>query len=229
MSSAEWARMPKEWIIRGQLALPVDRSRTSQTEAIQAYKTFICIVLRANYHPNEEFERAGSAKISYSQFEVMTGASRAVVSQGIAKLEKMKLVEIDKSLNTNVYTLAGYDTHGVSWAKMPKRYMLRAADTTILTKLPTRQRMTLHSLKLYLALLSFQDKGRASTLLSYQSIKKYTGINRRFIAATISNLVAHDLIHVRKCDVESVGRENPPNEYIIRGFGNWKTRDSAEV
>lgn len=69
-----------------------------------------------------------------------------------------------------------------------------------------------------------QDKGRASVLLNYDSIEKYTGINRRFIAATISNLIAHDLIHVRKHDVKPVGHENPPNEYIIRGFGHWKIR-----
>lgn len=226
MSAAEWAKMPKEWILREELALRKDR--TYQTEAIQAYKTFICIVLRANFHPNKEFERAGSAKISYSQFELMTGASRAVVAKGIARLEEMELIEIDKSLNTNIYTLANYDTQGVSWAKLPKRYLLRAADTTVLAQFPTRQSITLHSLKLYLTLLSFQDRGRASTLLSYDSIRKYTGINRRFIAAAISNLAAHDLIHVRKGDVEPAGRQNPPNEYIIRGFGHWKSRDTVE-
>jgi len=226
MSAAEWAKMPKEWILREELALHKDTA--NQSEIIQAYKTFICIALHANFHPNKEFERAGSAKISYSQLELMTGASRAVVAKGIARLEKMELVEIDKSLNTSVYTLVDYDTKNVSWAKLPKRYLLRAEGTTILTRFPTRQRMTLHSLKLYLALLSFQDRFRASTLLNYNSIEDYTGINRRFIAATISNLVAHDLIHVRKGDVEPAGRHNPPNEYIIRGFGHWKTRDTVE-
>lgn len=219
MSAAEWAKMPKKWIVREELAS--HSGRTNQAETIQAYKTFICIVLGANFYPNEEYERAGSAMISYSQFETMTGASRAIVARGITRLEKMGLVEIDKSSNTSVYTLVDYATQGMSWARVPKRYLLR---TTILSQLPTRQRMTLHSLKLYLTLLSFQDKKRASILLSYDSIEKYTGINRRFIAATISNLIAHDFIHVRKGDVEPVGHENPPNEYIIRGFGHWKTR-----
>ena len=65
-------------------------------------------------------------------------------------------------------------------------------------------------------------------MLSYDKIEKYTGMNRRFIAAAISNLVAHDLIHVRKGDVEAAYRQNPPNEYIIRGFGYWKAREPIE-
>ena len=150
MSAAEWAKMPKEWITREELAS--HGSRVHQTATIQAYKIFICIALGANYKPNDQFERAGSAQISYSQFESMTGASRAVVASGVARLEEIKRVEINKSFNTNVYTLMDYDAEHLSWVKLPKRYLLRSTDTTLLAKLPTRQRVTLHSLQLYLTL-----------------------------------------------------------------------------
>jgi DNA-binding IscR family transcriptional regulator len=232
MSAAEWAKMPKMWITRGDLKSHTNQGLFAggqdQTGDIQAYKTFICIALNANYKSNEHFPKAGSAMISYTDLETMTGASRVVVVRGVAKLQKMGLIDVDKSSNTNTYTLKDYDVEGASWVKLPKRYLLRSNDRTLLADLVTRQRVTLHSLKLYLVLLAFQDGQRKSSLISYDKIEGYTGISRRFIARAISNLVAHDLIHVRKGDVDPSGHTNPPNEYIIRGFGYWKSRDSDE-
>lgn len=232
MSAAEWAKMPKAWITRGDLKSHADRGLfeggQDQTGDIQAYKTFICIALNANYKKNERFSKAGSAMISYTDLETMTGASRAVVVRGVSRLQQMGLIDVDKSSNTNTYTLKDYDVEGASWVKLPKRYLLQPHDRTLLANLATRQRVTLHSLKLYLILLSVQDGKRKSSLISYDKIVNYTGMNRRFIATAISNLVAHDLIHVRKGDVDPSGHINPPNEYIIRGFGHWRSRDSAE-
>lgn len=206
--------MPQFWISE-ELRLRGLSARKAGDHA-QALKTYMCIALRANYSPNEQFAHAGCAELSYSELQDMTGASRSLVSRGIQCLQETGLIETSKASRTSTYRLLGYEEKR-QWAKLPKAYLL-SGESPLLSELSLRNRITLDSLKLYLLLISFRDSRSKLTYIGYDKISHYTGIRRSNIRPAISNLLTHRLVDVGRGNTDPLTKHQNPNAYKILGL-----------
>ena len=210
-----WAKLPTQWIRYD------DKLRNFSVRdigaSISALKIYLAIVLKANFKSNDTFDKGGCAAISFTEFEDLTGMSRAMVAEGLRKLKEQELITVIKKGRPNIYHLADFDsTKG--WSKLPKRYFYGSKKMGIIQKITEfsmRHRAHLNALRIYLLLLSFNNKGKAR--LSYDKITEYTGMSREFIHPGLSVLIDMQLVNVSS-DETSLDITKSPNIYQFRGL-----------
>ncbi len=216
MATAEFSKCPTAWIIqrRGLRAFHVPEVGA----CISALKVYLAVVLRANFYPTNDYPRAGTAVLSYSQFAELLDLSRAMIARGVSKLEAEKLIEVDRSLNTNLYSLTDFE-NGDGWGKLPKRHLFSGPGFGIrkLTQFSMRHRAHLNALKLYLLFIAFRDSKANAAKIAYDTIGEYTGIPKNHIHPAISVLIDLSLIDVDRSPPNSE-KVNQSNLYYIRGL-----------
>lgn len=212
-----WAKLPTVWIRYG------NKLRNFSVKDIGAsiagLKIYLAIVLKANYEPNDDFDKSGCAAISFSEFEDLTGMSRALVAQGVKKLKEQDLIVIEKTGRPNIYRLEDFDDKR-GWSKLPKRYLFgskKLGKIQKITEFSMRHRAHLNALRIYLLLLA-NGNGKWA-LLSYDKITEYTGMSRELIHPAISVLIDMQLINVSSIET-SLEKTKSPNKYIFRGLGD---------
>lgn len=210
-----WAKLPTAWIRYD------DKLRNFSVrdigDSIAALKIYLAIVLKANFKKDKVFDKGGCAAISFTEFEELTGMSRAMVSQGLKKLKREGLVTVEKAGRPNIYWLNNFDD-GKGWSKLPKKYLFgkkKLGRIQKLTEFSMRHRAHLNALRVYLLLLTF--KSGNSALLSYDKITEYSGMTREHIHPAISVLIDMQLINVTRDDVTH-GVIRTPNKYHFRGL-----------
>lgn len=212
-----WAKMPTVWIRYD------DKLRNFSIRdigaSIAALKIYLAIVLKANYKPDSLFNKGGCAAISFTEFEDLTGMSRAMVAEGLQKLKKEGLIVVEKTGRPNIYRLAEFDDKR-GWSKLPKKYLFgseRLGCIQKLTEFSMRHRAHLNALRVYLLLLAVGNGKWA--LLSYDKITEYTGMSRELIHPAISVLIDMQLINVSS-EEASLEKTKSPNKYHFRGLSN---------
>ncbi len=216
MATAEFSKCPTAWIIKrnGLKAFRVPEVGT----CIAALKVYLAIVIRANYYPTKEYPHAGSALLSYTQIAELLDLSRVMIARGIKKLEAVKLVEVDRGLNTNLYRLTDFED-AFGWGKLPKLHLFNGPGSGIrkLTQFSMRHRAHLNALKLYLLFIAFRNNNTNATKIAYETIGEYTGIANNDIHPAISVLIDLSLIDVDRSPSHGE-KVNQPNLYHIRGL-----------
>lgn len=212
-----WAKLPTAWIRYD------DKLRCFSVKnigaSIAALKIYLAIVLKANFKPNDVFDKSGCASLSFTEFEDLTGMSRALVAQGLKKLKEHELIVVEKEGRPNIYRLTSYDDER-GWSKLPKRYLFGSENLgkiQKITEFSMRHRAHLNALRIYLLLLA-NGNGKW-TLLSYDKITEYTGMSREFIHPAISVLIDMQLINVSS-EETSLVKTKSPNKYHFRGLGS---------
>ena len=187
--------------------------------SIAALKIYMVISLNANYKPTPDLKIAGSAQLSYTDFENLLQISRATVAKGIAKLKKIGLIDVDYSTRPAIYSLPHYLDDSQGWGKLPKRYLFgteRHGTVEKIAAFSMRHRAHLNALRIYLLLISFSRGTPLSANLSYDKITEYTGMSREHIHPALSVLFDMQLVSVKRD--EAWEGKNQPNLYSIHGF-----------
>ena len=144
------------------------------------------------------------------------GKSRSLVSQGLERLEQLKLITRVGSHQKRRYRLANSQP---GWFKLPCQAIVRSGVILPFENFTLRSRHELHALKVYLYLAARRDNHKTYTLASYEKIAEHTGVPERYMRKALVALTLCGLL-------ENIGRERDaqgetaaygPNAYYLRG------------
>lgn len=188
MGMQMWRRLPHQWIERGGLR---DFSWRDGTGADNAAALMLLAALI--HHADAE---TGAARLTYDQWQRLTGLSRSKISQGLSILVDRGIIHRPKPRGSKVQ-LANYDAP--TWAKFPTRQLYNSnGEIVFFHKLTLRGRVQLDLLKLWFLFCSRRNKDTNEINLTYDKIEYYSGIDRPRIADAISLGVHYQLIVVEQ-------------------------------
>jgi hypothetical protein len=168
--------------------------------SIAAIKCILGISVMVNFNTR-------SAKVSFSDLEKLTGLSRPMVSKGIARLEKLKIIKVSRNYHTNEYKL-NFSDDDEGWAKVPvDRIKLN------LPSISNRGQASLVALKIYMVVISVRNNKTIRVPIAYKTLTAYTGVQKAKVRAGLDILYSHSLLHVTPPD-----DNNSSNIYTILGL-----------
>lgn len=176
-------------------------------ESIAALKVLISISLHADFHTRE-------ADISFSSLEEITGLSRPMVIKGVKKLEEEKIVHIDRTGNTNRYTM-NITHNDAKWAKVPFNLVKNK-----LRHISNRGIPALGALKIYISLLALRDNHTPQVKISYEKIRSWTGLQSSHIRPSLDILFNHSIIHIQKSEELDFENDDKTAHNIYKIMGN---------
>ncbi len=187
MAIRSWAKLPSMWIeANGLLELRwADGDGSANAAAL--------MVLTAIAHAADS--RAGSAILTYNDFEHKLGISRTKIAAGLSVLEELKLLTRDE--RRSVYQMVGFpEEKAGGWAKFPVRRML-STDGTIrpFKDFTLRKRTELDALKLFFLFVARRSSTTNLAHLSYESIQERSGIDQSKIKPALSLLATHEMVY----------------------------------
>ena len=196
-------KMPSWWG-RDQTGLRRFNGGASTGTSIAALKCLLAIVLMSEFSTQR-------AKVSYNGLMELTGLSRPMIPEAIKKLESEKIIKVDRAGYRNVYELLeSKDDEG--WAKVPYDRVKKA-----LSNISNKGESSLAALKIYVQLLVNRWQNNYEVIISYKTLRKYTGVQAFRIRSGLDILFSHMLLHVKQAEGESAH-----NIYTI--LGNLRVR-----
>lgn len=206
-----FGQMPKGWIENGVLK-QFSAEAGVVGRSIAALKCYIAIAAFRDFRQEETV-------LSLYDLQVITGASRPTVLEGLTIVEAMGLVEklARADRNTNVYQVGSTD---VGFRKVPQDVINER-----LREISNRGAAALDALKLYVAMLYHRDESDNRAKISHKTLIDYTGVRPEAVAAGNSILHAHRFVTVRQDETSLAYSGHPMNAYILHGdFGGNQRR-----
>jgi hypothetical protein len=145
--------------------------------------------------------------VSITGLESITGLSRPMVIKGIAKLENLKVIQIDKSNYRHGYKLQGRP-NDIGWAKVPVGLMRRQ-----LKGISNRGIAPFVALKIYITLLGLRPNNAVNVKISHDKIREYTKVQGNQIRAGLDVLFSCSIIHLQPRE-----ERFESNEYRLLGL-----------
>lgn len=150
------------------------------------------------------------AKLSFSDLEGLTGLSRPMVSKGIAIVEALEIVRVDRSGHGNEYELTVTDDDKY-WAKLPTDKM--AAQLPLILN---RGAVSLAALKIYMQLVALRPNDSDTVALTHEKMRELTGVQKTHIRPALDVLINHSLIRLNQ--VTSAESKFFHNQYTLLGL-----------
>lgn len=144
------------------------------------------------------------------------GKSRTLISQGLERLEQLKLITRVGSHQKRRYLLT---CSHPGWFKLPCQAIVRSGVILPFENLTLRSRYELHALKVYLYLAARRDNYKTYTLASYEKISEATGVPERNMRKALVTLSLCGLLAdiSRERDAQGEAAAYGPNVYFLRG------------
>ena len=200
MNYLHWVKMPSQWIANGFLK-DCFSGNSKIGEDIAALKVYIALVYSARQVPDPlvHSRKIFEVKLTYDEMTELCSLSRLLVSKGLKKLEKSKLIT-SRGKRSKVYTLVGIANSG--WCKLPMRKII-GEDMSIpfMKALSNRMLHERDALKIYLYLLSIRSNNSSFIEVSRGTISKKTGVKVPLLEGAIGFLSNISLLS----NVEHVG------------------------
>lgn len=222
----KWARFPVSWVRDGQGLLKL---RASDSGALPALRLYVALAI---YIPPsawikdsaEDLDQTQFFKITYKQWQSISGLDRTNISEGLKVLKSHELIEVDAQKGmTSSYRLAGTTQNG--YARLPLTLTtnrMKNFGVKGLVDAYDRRPLALEALKLYLLLLSFRNGQTNRAVLSYDKINEYTGIRRARIHAAINFLSSLEMVQVESLSWETNSEVRTMNSYFIKDLANYR-------
>ncbi|MGY8573480.1 hypothetical protein L0936_19390 [Paracidovorax citrulli] len=217
-----WHRMPSETTLGALRELRWTRdaelSPASSTVALMLYVVLHFMaedVLEEGPLGQELTSRVAAA--SYDDLiYAIGGKSRSLVSQGLARLEQIQLIERVGSHQKRRYRLA---CSRPGWFKLPCQAIVRTGVILPFANLTLRSRYELYALKVYLYLAARRDNYKTYTMASYEKISEATGVPERYMRKTLVTLNLCGLLADIRRERDTLGETAAfgPNVYLLRG------------
>lgn len=151
----------------------------------------------------------GSVELSFSDLSEITSLSRKLVSEGLKKLVDAGLIEKNKDRRVNRYKLQINESN-LGWGKLPakKLYDSRNESIKAFKHFKLRSKIEMNALKIYFLVVALRDSNLNHSMMTYDTITKYTGVRRSDINGAISFLTSCELVRVIRVESDN-------NEYSI--------------
>jgi hypothetical protein len=198
--------MPARWIRNGDLTTVHAGNVGTSVTALKLYIAILSEVRSDNKGPG-----FGCAQISFSQLENVADVARAMITPALEFLEPW--IKTHHSRAGNVYQVIDFTTEPGQWVRLPSQYILQRKT---LTAFPSRSRVSLAALKMYLYLLERCERNATYASVSYPTIRIRTGIAQNDIPRAISALAGADLVRTFS---PRQGEDSGQNVYHFLGFG----------
>ncbi len=218
-----WAKIPTHWI-RDESDPKLKRfSRLNRGASISGLIIYIVMALRCNTKPNKVFRETGCTDLTYTELQRLTGLSRSLISAGLKMLIELGIIKSTSSGRRIFYQISNYDKVS-GWAKVPNKHLYgnSTEDIRVFQDLKLRHDAELNALKLYLLLIAFRSEELNYAMISYDSITKYTAIQKNSIKSAQSLLTCWGLIQVDPETSPGVNKLNQPYKYRICGIDGRK-------
>lgn len=215
---SEWVRLPSAWIENNGLAV-IPWIPGQGADNVAALLCLIAIAHRIDDH--------GVARATYDDLERATSLSRAKVAAGISKLEAWELIQKEVA-GQSTYFLQNFDPMK-GWAKLPAKALYdKDGVMTAFKEFHLRKPVELHALKLYLLFVSRRDRDMNVALVNYDTIGKYTGLQRNQIKSALNLLAVQNLVHVERVKSweSDIGKANA---YRLVGVDPYKHRGTVDL
>lgn len=158
--------------------------RSHQTgEGIASMKCLLALSVLIDFYTKD-------VSVSITEIETITGLSRPMVIKGMAKLDYLGIISVDKSNYRNNYKLI-VTKDDSRWAKVPSD-MIRKQLKTI----SNRGTAPFVALKIYITLLSLRYKNEINVKISHEVIRNYTKVQPNQIRAGLDVLFSCSMIHL---------------------------------
>lgn len=173
--------------------------RSHQTgEGIASMKCLLALSVLIDFYTKD-------VSVSITEIETITGLSRPMVIKGMAKLDYLGIISVDKNNYRNNYKLI-VTKDDSRWAKVPSD-MIRKQLKTI----SNRGTAPFVALKIYITLLSLRYKNEINVKISHEVIRNYTKVQPNQIRAGLDVLFSCSMIHLLPKE------ENSSNVYKLIG------------
>ncbi|MEH6458954.1 helix-turn-helix domain-containing protein [Chitinimonas sp. JJ19] len=217
-----WHKMPSETTV-GVLPKLTWSSDDELSPASSTIALMLYVVL--HFMAQDELEEGPegislSARIATASYEDLMlatgGKSRSLISQGLRRLEQLKLLARLGSHQKRRYRLTCSQP---GWFKLPCQAIMRAGVISPFENFTLRSRHELHALKVYLYLAARRDNNQGFSLASYENISEKTGVPKRHMHKALVMLTACGLLADinRERDTKGEGASYGPNRYYLTG------------
>jgi hypothetical protein len=223
-----WCKFPSRWIKEGKLA-QMRWTGKGATETA-ALLLLIGIAIKINYRTLEALREADpdetpvpaarTARITYDEFMSMAGISRAKVAAGLVRLRELDVIDVQPEGRNILYAIPQTLRAG-DWCQLPQFPIYQNRVLRPFMGFRLREKWELHTLMLYLTLLTFKNNGSALAPLTYAKIEEYTEIRRTDIRHCIDHLINLGLVRLAPEDAAT----HPllrSNIYRLSGFDRRK-------
>lgn len=216
-----WYRSPSLPLVDGLKQLHWAKTGDlSPAAGIAALMLYVAMIFTAEEELSETGEERWVSSASYETLIKATGGiSRSLTSQGIKRLQEIRLIEVEGSPQKRRYLICGLNK-ARDWYKLPCKDIVHVNVITPFRHMTLRSKYELHALKLYLYLASTRDNKTPFTTASYETIYSRIGIPERDIRRAISLLINSGLLMnvVRSKDDE---KPYGPNQYYLAGYKHF--------
>jgi len=206
MSEMLWVKMPSKWI-NGKVLANEFSSRKDQSTDIAALKLYLGFCLFSNivtrtkevdylsfsYLQNSDPVDQIESELTYSQMSENFSLSRALISKGLKKLERLSLIKIGGSIRKKIYIVSGNAHSG--WCKLPKKDLIKK-DYQVSAFQDFSQRLSheRNALKIFMYFLAIRSNAESSIHVCRGKISTSTGVNIGEIDAAIKFLSSIGLL-----------------------------------
>ena len=219
-----WVRLPTKWILNEEensyLKSMRWNSKGANSHNTASLMVLLAIASNTSHRETRRNPQVGKVELSFTDLTNITSISRKLVSEGLKKLISAGLIEKNTLKKVNQYTLCGDLQSG--WGKLPakKLYDQRVESIKAFKNFKLRSKVELNALKLYFLIVALRDNEANSSLMTYETITKYTAILRNDINPAISLLVSSEMVRVDK--IESTKFEKAVvNSYRLVGINPY--------
>ncbi len=215
---------------------------------IAALKIYIALVAMADDKKQERNVGKHCLRTTYEEIQLYLKLSRALVREGLKLLEATDALE-RLGYKPLVYRIKGLDPERPDeWkghVKLPKGHLFglrrySSANPIMLAEYPSRGKMAMNGLVLYLLLLSVCQRNTNVSLIAYDRIQERIGLGSQEVRQALDVLINHDLISVlrvtNESTLEAFGLPMPakalagsPNVYLIKGLKGRKYNERVNT
>lgn len=194
--SKRFGALPNWWFRNEVLFSELKAHQTG--EGIASMKCLLALSVLIDFYTKD-------VEVSITEIETITGLSRPMVIKGMAKLENLGVINVDKTNYRNNYKLI-VKPKDPCWAKVPCD-MIRKQLKTI----SNRGIAPFVALKIYITLLSLRYQDKINVKVSHETIRNYTKVQPNQIRGGLDVLFSCSMIHLQPKE------ENASNEYKLIG------------
>lgn len=211
-----WRRLPSDTVLAALRHFTWQRiddlSAAAGTAALMLY---VALLFMAEERPNDPIVIGSVAGTSYDALGEATGLSRSLISQGLQRLQALKLITSEGSRQKRRY---GIVWNGGRWSKLPCQAIVSGGAIRPFKNFTLRSKHELHAMKLYLYLAAVRPRDTVYSVASYETIFERIGIPERDIRKAISLLIGCGLLASVARDHEEGERSYGPNKYFLTGY-----------
>ncbi|WP_230177982.1 hypothetical protein [Aquabacterium sp. CECT 9606] len=200
-------------------ALPALSWSKSEGQKPAAETAALMLYVALNFMVTTSVDESGQfhavADGTYVALGEATGLSRALIADGLQRLQGLGLIHPEGSNQKRRYRIAWPQEH--RFFKLPCQAIVKDGSITAFKAFNLRSKHELHALKLFIYLAAIRNNNLTYSMASYEKIFERTRIPERDIRRAIGLLIGTGLLEGVDREHSHTRNVNEPNKYYLKG------------